>query len=415
MAMTFRDAPTFWKETLAVTGGAVAAGVLAALASTSIGMPAATLAGGAALLGGSLGAALTRTRPAQKGLRVLLGVAGGTLAAFGFTALGHAFGLGTFGTIVGGWLGGLALGGLLGAEEKMKPGSHVAGLIAASSTGAIGAVALTRIAEFAASEGAVEGTLAGGLTAATMAGALGLWVAAAAGLRRFEKVRDPLVERADEVMDGLADPVRAKVNDGLQTWTEIEEGVTKDASMSAETASEAKRQARLLVESMLETAHTWKQIHGDLSSPRLRGIEDKLADLEKRASETTDAVTQGHLQRAAQALRAQKAAIDGLKVGCARAEAAIDAQVALLERLRLAVAQHRVSDRERFAVEVSAVADQVSKLSDDLESLSAAIAEAEALADRRVLADLERAGRKALTQLDEKVEETVEEKAEVSR
>ena len=186
--------------------------------------------------------------------------------------------------------------------------------------------------------------------------------------------------------------------------------------MSTETAGEAKRQARLLVESMLETAHTWKQIHGDLSSPRLRGIEDKLVDLEKRASETTDAVTQGHLQRAAQALRAQKAAIDGLKVGCARAEAAIDAQVALLERLRLAVAQHRVSDRERFAVEVSAVADQVSKLSDDLESLSAAIAEAESLADRRVLADLERLGRKALTQLDDvKVEATVEEKAEVSR
>ena len=416
MAMTFRDAPTFWKETLAVTGGAVGAGVLAALASTSIGMPAATLAGGAALLGGSLGAALTRTRPQQKGLRVLLGVAGGTLAAFGFTALGQAFGLGTFGTIVGGWLGGLALGGLLGAEEKMKPGSHVAGLIAASSMGAVGAVALTRIAEFAASEGAVEGTLAGGITAATMAGALGLWVAAAAGIRRLEKVRDPLVERSDEVMDGLADPVRAKVNDGLQTWSEIEEGVTKDASMSTETAGEAKRQARLLVESMLETAHTWKQIHGDLSSPRLRGIEDKHVDLEKRASETTDAVTQGHLQRAAQALRAQKAAIDGLKVGCARAEAAIDAQVALLERLRLAVAQHRVSDRERFAVEVSAVADQVSKLSDDLESLSAAIAEAESLADRRVLADLERLGRKALTQLDDvKVEATVEEKAEVSR
>lgn len=408
----FRDAPTFWKETLAVTGGAVAAGIVAGVAAPMIGLPVATVAGGAALLGGSIGAALTRQRPKQRPMRVVLGVAAGALAAFGFAALTQAFGLGTFGAAIGGWLGGLALGGLLGAEEKMRPGSHVAGLIASSTTGAVGAVALVRIAEFAASEATPIG-----ITAATMAGALGLWIAAASGLRRFEKVRDPLVEKAEQVLLGLVDPVRTKVTDGLQTWEEIMVGLAKDEQMASDTAIEARRQARLLVESMLETAATWKQIHGDLSSPRLRGIEDKLADLEKRAGETDDDVTKGHLMRAAQALRAQKGAIDGLKIGCTRAEAALDAQVALLERLRLAVAQHRVSDRERFAVEVSAVADQVSKLSDDLESLSAAIAEAESLADRRVLADLERAGRKALTRLEtaETVDATVEEKVEVSR
>lgn len=408
----FRDAPTFFRETLAVTGGAVAAGIVAGLAAPMIGLPVATVAGGAALLGGSIGAALTRKRPTQKPLRVALGIAGGALAAFGFAALTQAFGLGVFGAALGGWLGGLALGGLLGAEEKMRPGSHVAGLIAASTTGAVGAVALVRIAEFAASEAAPIG-----ITAATMAGALGLWIAAASGLRRFEKVRDPLVAMAEQVLLGLVDPVRAKVTDGLQTFEEIELGLSKDEQMTTDTAQEARRQARLLVESMLETAATWKQIHGELSSPRLRGIEDKLADLEKRAGDTNDDVTKGHLMRAAAALRAQKGAIDGLKIGCARAEAAVDAQVALLERLRLAVAQHRVSDRERFAVEVSAVADQVSKLSDDLESLSAAIAEAESLADRRVLADLERAGRKALTRLDsvESIEESVAEKVEISR
>jgi hypothetical protein len=243
-----------------------------------------------------------------------------------------------------------------------------------------------------------------------------LWVAAASGVRRLERVRDPLVSKSDDVLEGLADPVRTRVTDGLQTWKEIDEGVTKDANMSTETASEAMKQARLLVESMLETAQTWKQIHGDLSSPRLKGIEEKLADFEKRANETSDQVTAGHLQRAAQALRAQKAAIDGLRVGCTRAEAALDAQVALLERLRLAVAQHRVSDRERFAVEVSAVGDQVARLSDDLESLSAAIAEAEALSDRKLLADLERAGRRALSHLEKsEVEQAHPVEAERSR
>jgi hypothetical protein len=69
----------------------------------------------------------------------------------------------------------------------------------------------------------------------------------------------------------------------------------------------------------------------------------------------------------------------------------------LLERLRLAVAQHRVSDRERFFVELTAVAEQAGRLSDDLDALASAVAEAEALADRRALADIERGARRALT------------------
>ncbi|MCC7110520.1 MAG: NAD-binding protein, partial [Deltaproteobacteria bacterium] len=286
------------------------------------------------------------------------------------------------------------------AEIAMARGEpQIAGLLAAATTGAVGAFALDRIAAFSASESAPVG-----LTAATMAGVLGLWIAAASGLRRLETVRDPVIEKSDAVLEGLVEPVLGKVKDGLSTWEEIHQGIAKDAQMSGDTAGEALRQGRRLVESMLETAQTWKQIHADLSSPRLAGIAEKLAEFEKRIGETEDEVTKGHLLRAAQALRAQKSAIDGLKVGTGRAEAALDAQVALLERLRLAVAQHRVSDRERFAVEVSAVADQVSRLSDDLESLSAAIAEAESLSDRRVLADLERAGRRALEQLGEPTE-----------
>lgn len=409
----FRDAPAFATETLAVTGGALAVGLLAGVAAPLLALPMATLAGGAALVGGSMGAALTRPRPKRKALRAVLGAAGGVLAACGFLALTQVLGLSSLGAALGGWLGGLALGLVLGVENKLRPGPRIAGLLASSTTGAIGALALVRIAEFAASEAAPIA-----VTAATMAGALGLWIAAASGLRRFEKVRDPLADKAEQVLLGLVDPVRTKVTDGLQTSEEIELGLHKDEHMASDTMQEARRQARLLLESMLETAATWKQIHGELSSPRLRGIEAKLADLDKRAEETNDDVTKGHLLRATQALRAQKTAIDGLKIGCGRAEAALDAQVALLERLRLAVAQHRVSDRERFAVEVSAVADQVVKLSDDLESLGAAIAEAESLADRLTLADLERAGRKALSRLEEAhetVHESVQEKVTVAR
>ncbi|MCC7110632.1 MAG: hypothetical protein IT382_15170, partial [Deltaproteobacteria bacterium] len=108
---TFRDAPGFWRETLAVTGGSVAAGVaVGVLGPAALGLPVVAAAGGAALLGGSVGAAMTRTRPAQKGVRAAIGVVGGALAAAGFAALTGVFGLGLAGTLLGGALGGVALG-----------------------------------------------------------------------------------------------------------------------------------------------------------------------------------------------------------------------------------------------------------------------------------------------------------------
>ena len=395
MTLVFRDPDAFLKETLAVTVGAAATGALAGLAGVSA--PLLAAAGAAALFGGSVGAALTRStpdgEPPRVAVRSLLGSVGGVLAGVGFAALSWRLGLGFPGTVAGGALGGAALGALLGIDEPVRARrSQLAGMAAAAFAGAVGAAALDNAARFAASEAAPAT-----LTTATLSGLFGLWIAAGAGVRRLQPQKDPLAQKADDVLEGLVDPVRSKVIEGLSTWAEIDEALVRDAAMGAETKAETTKQTRNLVDGLLETARTWGQIHHDLHGPKVKAVDDKLADLRARLQATSDDVTRGHLARALTALQAQQAAIDGLKTGMGRAEAAVDAQLALLERLRLAVAQHRVSDRERFHVELTAVAEQAGRLSDDLDALASAVAEAEALADRRALADIERGARRALT------------------
>lgn len=395
MALVFKNPGDFWKETAAVTGGAVVVGAAVGVAGL-LGAPIEAAAGAAALLGGSVGAALTRpkTPQTQNWVRAVVGVLGGVMAGLGFAALSWRFGIGLPGILAGGALGGLALGTLLGAEESTGPRhklSQASGLLGAALVGAVGAAGLENAARFATSEAAPVA-----LTTATLAGLMALWIAAASGLRRLQKTKDPLLEKADQVLLHLADPVRTKVLEGLSTWAEIETALDKDESMSPDAREETQKQARVLVDAVLETAKTWGQIHHDLQSPKVKSVDEKLTDLEKRLADTKDDVTRGHLTRALSALQAQRSAVDGLKVGMQRAEAALDAQLALLERLRLAVAQHRVSDRERFNVELTAVAEQAGRLSDDLDALSAAVAEAESLSDRRALADLERGARRAL-------------------
>jgi hypothetical protein len=413
MSITFRDPPSFWRETLAVTIGAAAAGVVLPLLVTTL--PLAVVAPAGALLGGSIGAAVTRKRPKSGLVRAALGAVGGTLAALGHVALSTKFGLDLTGAIAGGALGGLALGGLLAGDEEDSTRSTVIGTVGATALGAIGVAGANQIAVYTAAEGAST-VIAGG----TIAGLLGLWVAAGAGLRRIEEVRDPLVVRYENLAEALKDPVASRVAEGMAAYQDIIANLERDESIGAVTGAEAKGHAVELTTAMLNTAEGWARIIGDSAGPSVEDIDEKLADLNMRTQSSSDPITLGHLTRAAQALRAQKTALEGLSVGRQRAEAAVDAQVALLDRLRLCIVQHQASDRERFALELNAVADQVSTLTDDLDSLTAAIAEAEAFSDRRLLADVERAGRRALDlqagpldieepEAEEQIEEQVEE------
>jgi hypothetical protein len=415
MPIQFKDPAGFSKEIGAVAAGAAIAGAAVGVAGLA-GAPVEAAAGAAALFGGCVAAAVVHETPAamtfgehKPALRAVVGAIGGALVGLGFAALSWRLNLGFGGVVGAGALGGLTLGTMLGGDGAKHRLSQLAGLVGATIVGGIGAAGLENAARFAASEGAPLV-----LTTTTLAGLMGLWIAAGAGLRRLQPQQDPITERATTLLETLAEPVRGKVLEALATWSEIGQGIAKDPSMSAASADETRKQAEHLVTHVLETATTWGQIHSDLVSPKVKAVDDKLRDLEDRLVATDDEITRGHLTRALAALKAQKSAVDSLKVNMGRAEAAIDAQLALLERLRLAVAQHRVSDRERFMVELTAVAEQAGRLSDDLETLSAAIAEAETLADRRTLADLERDARKSLQSLaDERqaspqpVEETV--------
>jgi hypothetical protein len=394
MAIVFRDPAGFLRESCAVAGGGAAVGAVAG--AVGVAAPVAATAGACALLGGAIAAALTRPAPSdgrpRRALRASLGALGGSLAGIGFAALSWRLGLGPAGTVAGGALGGLALAALLGVDEGVRDRvARAMGVVGAVVVGGVGAAALDNAAAFAASE-AVPPAAA----TAALAGLFGLWVAAGAGARRLQTPQDPLRQKADDVLATLAEPVRAKLQEALATWPEILAALDRDRGMADDTRVEAATQARLLVDGAVETARTWGQIHDDLHSPKVKAVDDKLAALQTRLHDTTDDVTRGHLTRALTALQAQRSAIEGLKVGMGRAEAALDAQLALLERLRLAVAQHRVSDRERFHVELTAVAEQAGRVSDDLDALASALAEAETLADRRALADLERGARRAL-------------------
>ncbi len=401
-AWTFRDTSGFAKDALTVSGAALACG---ALAPWVTGLAVAIAAPAAALFGGTVAAALLKRSRVSPAARGGLGAAGGALAALGFSALAAKFGLGDAGFVAGGALGGLALGSLLTDEQPdaASKGASAVGALGATVLGAVGALAAVRIAAYGASVGTPDM-----LTSGTIAGLTGLWIASGAGFSRFQRTVDPLVLRAEQLLERLADPVKTRVKEALDAYHDAHDALDGDDLAGDATKDDVAAHARELFASILDVAENHLALCQTSVSQQQDAVDQKLKDLAMRQEATEDAVTLSHLARATQALRAQKAALSSLAVAKTRAEAAVDAQVALLDRLRLAVVQYLTKDGERFALEFEAVSDQVSRLTDDLDSLSAAMAEAESFSDRRVLAGVERAGRRALLALADDTEQVDE-------
>jgi len=400
MSITFRDPKSFAHEATQVAAWAGVAGFIAPFVT---GAPLALSICGAALFGGTLGAATSREGPLPS--KGLIGAIGGGLATLGFAALATRFGLGDMGALIGGALGGLGIGALLSSDEQeasSKNTSAAIGGLAGAILGLTSVAAVANVAKFVEASGAPVLVMSG-LTSALM----GLWIAAGAGVRRLEKSRDPILVRAQKLMAQLDDVMKDKVAQAMMAYAEIKDALSDESLLGPILRDDAMRQVHALALAVLNTAESHGAARKSANDEGLATIEEKLASMQARLDATDDPVSLGHLTRAVQALRAQRTALQGLTRTLERSEAAIEAQGELLRRLRLAVNRARTEDKEHVSVELSAIDDQVQALSDDLDALNTAISEAESFNDRQLLADVERAGRRALEKLaqDEQQEE----------
>ena len=381
----------FAREVTAVTMGAATAGALLP-ALTSLPLIACAPAG--ALFGGSIASAFLLKRPVKKRWRALIGSAAGALAGAGYLALATKFGFEISGAIAGGALGGMALSTLLSSQKdnNFNRWSQLLSTAAATCIGGVGVYAATKNAEHLIAFNQFSLPASAGL-----AGLLGLWISTASGVRRLRPFVNTLDARLKHLLASAPAPLRSKVQEAARSYQEILKTLEEGNQQWITQRSETKSNATALMTSFLDVAEEAVRLLTQKSKHQPESLEEKLEDITQRMASCDDSVTLGHLTRAAQALRAQKSAIESVKVGYERSEAAMDAQLALLDRFRLAFVQYQTDDHERLTVELEAISEQILNFYDDLESIQAAMLEAESYSDRKLLADIEHAGRKALS------------------
>ncbi|MCE9666720.1 hypothetical protein LY474_02740 [Myxococcus stipitatus] len=272
--------------------------------------PAWTVASGAAVAG----ALLVRARLSERGAEGQVAEARPTLFHFG-------------------------LGGALGAGLCLA-GLEVARVFAA------------RLADMA-----TPALLAAGVTG----GILGLFVGLSAVAAHLALSADPVEARAEELIPRLAGDFRTQCERALSLYRQCGQSL---ALLPREPAREelARTLARITRDAV-ELAAEWAGVEAQLEERAQAELQAEREELERSARATTDVVARRQLEAAAASLAEEVERLGELKQRRERILARLRAEVALLERARVALLSLRSGQAQLKAAELSALARRFRALS----------------------------------------------------
>jgi hypothetical protein len=143
-------------------------------------------------------------------------------------------------------------------------------------------------------------------------------------------------------------------------------------------APQARKAADDLVQRMARFGRRWREVEAEAARTQPEALHEQLSVISRRLESSTDPQTRADFERAREAVTAQLAYLDEIARGRERAVARLTHQVATLERLRLAAVRHRSVDAARLGAELQPVVEEIADAGGDLDLASEALSEAQA-------------------------------------
>jgi hypothetical protein len=173
--------------------------------------------------------------------------------------------------------------------------------------------------------------------------------------------QDPVEARCEQLLTHLSGDLRALALRALELYRECGKGL---AALPREPAREelARTLARMTGDAV-ELASEWSALEEQLDADGVRHLEEELADLTRSAQSSRDAVARRQLEIAAASLREEMERLEELKLRRERIVAKLKAEVALLDRARVALIGMRSGQVQIKAAALSALARRFNALS----------------------------------------------------
>lgn len=199
------------------------------------------------------------------------------------------------------------------------------------------------------------------LGAGVAGGILGLFVGLSAVAAHLALSADPVEARAEELLPRLAGDFRTLSERALSLYRQCGQSL---ALLPREPAREelARTLARITRDAV-ELASEWADVEAQLEERAQAELQAEREELERSARASTDAVARRQLELAAASLGEEVERLGELKQRRERILARLRAEVALLERARVALLSLRSGQAQLKAAELSALARRFRSLS----------------------------------------------------
>lgn len=288
---------------------------------------------------------------------------GGLLGASG---AGLAIWAGSYPLLAGALLG-ATTAPVLAYGESWKRMSVVAAV-----SGSFGIAGLF-VAEWMQSVGLLNGVLPPPLAAAAAGAAAGLFFGLASAPRHIARPTDPVEAKyleALQIKDG-------ELYEVLSRALSIHQSVKTDLQQKKDEKTVQKLGERVgeLAMRILTIAEQCRRIESDLSAAPAFELEERIAQLRRKADAATDAAARETYISAVESLDGQRRALDAISRGRERVIARLHANVALLEKVRFSLLHMRSADAERIGGEASPLTEALEELSRELDVTSTAVGE----------------------------------------
>jgi hypothetical protein len=204
---------------------------------------------------------------------------------------------------------------------------------------------------------------------AAVAGAAFAFVGVLALLGRHIDVGQDRIEEAYEACRPLSGEIRELADRAMRVWKQVETSIPEDAA-----PRKAMEQSVLR---LFEVARRWHAVESDGARQPIESLVERMEAISDKMSRTEDAIAKAQYERAHAALGEQLRYVKEIGTARERVVARMHHYIAAMERLRLALVNHRSADASRISTEVQPILEDLDDLGKDIDFASQAIGEVE--------------------------------------
>jgi len=204
-------------------------------------------------------------------------------------------------------------------------------------------------------------------------------------VRQVWIAQDPVGQAFSEVRPKLSGEMLDLCQRAMALYARIQE-VLHDRRENGSADPELSRAVKDMVLRIFGLAHKWHEVEREAARSSASDLHTRVEEIDAKLEATSDPVARRQYRMAREALSSQARYLDDISRNRERVTAQVYNYLAALERLHLAVINHRGADAAKLTDEIAPILDEIEDVGQEMDLVSDAISEAAVATDEAAVA-----------------------------